>query len=274
MPNVGSYELTGHDGSNWVTPTYVKGNDGSSWQYGISVYYHNGTDWVEVWNARPVAVSTSMSTTSSTGLSFSGTADPNNFLTTAKFEYKEVGAGSYSNSGTTTTGMGDGVDGAVSYTVTATVSDSWKNWEARASATNTAGTGTGSTVTLDCRKHNAGGSGWGTSDSSNSSTCDGCGTVTTRTYTKSGCQTYTGTISTCGTWSNYTEMWVCIPVSGGSHPYVYSSLWGWAYSDGSSCGDYIDCGGGYILIAENVQVCSSSGAYRVTGTDLCIYPSI
>jgi hypothetical protein len=199
MPNVGSYEFKGNDGS-WKDPTYVQGHDGSSWKYGIAVYIHNGTSWVEVWNARPVAVSTSMATTS-TGLTFSGTADPNNFSTTAKFQYKEVG-GSYSDSGTTSTGMGDGVDSAVSYTVAATVADTYKNWEARASASNTAGTGVGSTLTLDCRKS---GPTWGTSDSSNNSTCDDCGTVTTRTYTRSGCQTYSAVVTNCGTRTYYSS---------------------------------------------------------------------
>lgn len=268
MPNVGSYEFKGNDGS-WKDPTYVQGHDGSAWKYGIAVYYHNGTDWVEVWNARPVAVSTSMATTS-TGLTFSGSADPNNVSTTAKFQYKEVG-GSYSDSGTTTTGMGDGVDGAVSFTVTATVADTYKNWESRASATNAGGTGTGSTLTLDCRKHDAGGSGWGTSDSSNSSTCDGCGTVTTRTYTKSGCQTYTGIIQTCGSWSDTTIMFATVPVSGGTYAYVTGDIFGQYYSDSAGNGYYNpSCGG--LAAPGNVQYCSVGG-YRVTGTDTCIYPS-
>lgn len=195
MPNVSPYELSGNNGSGWVAPTSVSGYDGS-WEYGFAVYYHNGTGWVEVWNARPQMVSTSMATTSSTGLTFTGTADPNNFETTAKFEYKEVGAGSYSNSGTTTTGLGDGVDSAVSYTVTATVADTWKNWESRASGTNAGGTGTGSTITLDCRKHNASGSGWTETASYDSSGCE-CGTKTLLTYTKSNCQTYNTGYSAC-----------------------------------------------------------------------------
>lgn len=269
MPNVGSNEFNGYS-SSWQSPTNVQGHNGSTWKYGIAVYVHNGTDWVEVWNARPEVVSSSMATTS-TGLTFSGTADPNNFATTAKFQYKEVG-GSYSDSGTTTTGLGDGVDGAVSFTVTATVADTYKNWESRASATNAAGTVTGSTVTLDCRKHDAGGSGWGTSDSSDNSTCDGCGTVTTRTYTKTGCQSYTGIVGTCTSWSNYFD-YVCIPVSGGTYPYVSGSVWGWLYSTSSDCTGFVvgPCNGCCELLGPvNVQYCSVTGGYRVTGGDQCV----
>lgn len=269
MPNVSPYELYGSNGSTWVAPTSVSGNDGS-WEYGFAVYYHNGTSWVEVWNARPEVVSTSMATTP-TGLTFSGTADPNNFSTTAKFEYKEVG-GSYSNSGTTSTGMGDGVDGAVSYTVTATVADTYKNWEARASATNTAGTGTGSNVTLDCRKHNAGGSGWGTSDSSNASTCDSCGTVTTRTYTKTGCQTYTGIVATCGTWSSVPFLsGVCYYVPNGTYQYAQETLFGWFYYTNSSCSTVAEtCSSGSGVVGPSgVEQCSVTGAYRVIGPDQC-----
>jgi len=275
MPNVGSNEFKGYS-SSWQSPTNVQGHNGSAWKYGIAVYIHNGTSWVEVWNARPEVTSTSMATTS-TGLTFSGTADPNNFSTTAKFEYKEVG-GSYSNSGTTSTGMGDGVDGAVSYTVTATVADTYKNWESRASATNTAGTGTGSNVTLDCRKHDAGGSGWGTSDSSNNSTCDGCGTVTTRTYTKTGCQSYTGIVGTCTSWTGPSGdpfPTGCYPLSNGTHPYAAYSLWGWIYYTDSGCNNVpstAPCSGG-LQGPVGVEYCSVSGVYRVYGGDTCVYPS-
>lgn len=276
MPNVSPYELSGNNGSGWVSPTSISGYDGS-WKNGFAVYYHNGTTWVEVWNARPQVVSSSMATTS-TGLTFSGTADPNNFSTTAKFEYKEVGAGSYSNSGTTSTGMGDGTDSAVSYTVTATVADTWKNWESRASATNVAGTGTGSTLTLDCRQHDNSGSGWGTSDSSNASTCDGCGTITTRTYTKTGCQSYPRTIATCGTWGPVSnEMFPsgCYgPLTNGTYPYAAYSLWGWIYYTDSGCNNAIaNCSGGGLAGPVGVTKCTSSGAYRVEGGDTCVYPS-
>lgn len=275
MPDVGSNQFrAAKDTDDFVQgipygklgTTGGPNNDG--WKYGIAVYAHNGTEWVEVWNARPQMVSTSMATTSSTGLTFTGTADPNNVATTAKFEYKEVGAGSYSNSGTTTTGLGDGVDGAVSYTVTATVSsgDTWKNWEARASGTNAGGTGTGSTITLDCRQHDAGQPAWGTSDSSNASTCDGCGTVTTRTYSKTGCQSYPRTITTCGTW---TETGTDGPVA------VYDTTYGNTYVQFDYyIGRYIYvspnrfCPGGFIgpLYLEQ---CSASGAWRTAGGNNC-----
>lgn len=252
MPNVGSYELKGHDGSVWADPTYVKGHDGTSMKFGIAVYYHNGTDWVEVWNARPVATSTSMATTP-TGLTFTGSTDPNNFLTTAKFEYKVVG-GSYSNSGTTTTGMGDGVDGSVSFTVTATEGDTFKNWEARASASNAGGTGIGSTITLDCRKHNAGGSGWTETASYDASGCDSCGTKTLLTYTKSGCQTYNTGYSACsGSWSYVDPTYGPSTIVVGGVTYS-SSLFG--YTDYSSCG--------YCQIyAWDAYYCSVTGAYKV-----------
>lgn len=274
MPNVSPYELSGNNGSGWVAPTSVSGYDGS-WKNGFAVYYHNGTTWVEVWNARPQMVSTSMATTSSTGLTFTGTADPNNFATTAKFEYKEVGAGSYSNSGTTTTGLGNGVDGAVSYTVTATVSsgDTWKNWEARASGTNAGGTGTGSTITLDCRKHNASGSGWTETPSYDSSGCDGCGTKTLLTYTKSGCQQYNTGYGACsGSWTTVEPSFQCVPVSNGTYPYVYGSVFGWLYYTTSNCESgsvSTYCGYSELRGPGGVQYCSVSGSYRVTGSDQC-----
>ena len=269
MPNVSPYELYGNNGSTWVAPTSVSGNDGS-WEYGFAVYYHNGTDWVEVWNARPEVVSTSMATTS-TGLTFTGTADPNNFATTAKFEYKEVGAGSYSNSGTTSTGMGDGVDGAVSYTVTATEGDTFKNWEARASATNTAGTGNGSTLTLDCRKHDAGGSGWTSTPSveTTSDGCDSCGTKsrTNYTYTKSGCQQYVvyGTYGSCsGSWTN---METSGTYNGVAYTAFYSLAGGGYFFYKNS--DPTNGGGGNCVSGSEydsyvIEQCSANSSYRVT----------
>lgn len=281
MPNVSPYELSGNNGSGWVAPTSVSGYDGS-WKNGFAVYYHNGTTWVEVWNARPQVVSSSMATTS-TGLTFSGTADPNNFSTTAKFEYKEVGAGSYSNSGTTSTGMGNGIDSAVSYTVTATVADTYKNWESRASATNAGGTGVGSTLTLDCRKHDASGSGWGTSTTSVTDpdgNCSGCGTRsrTDTTYTKTGCQSYTVTGSYGACSASWTSVNIfsagCYPLTNGTYPYAAGSLWGWIYYTDSGCNNAIaSCSGGGLIGPQDVEYCSASGLYRVTGTDQCVYPS-
>lgn len=275
MPDVGSNQFRAAKGVNNFVEGIPYGKDGTTggpnndgWKYGIAVYAHNGTSWVEVWNAMPVAVSSSMATTGS-GLTFSGTADPNNFSTTAKFEYKEVG-GSYSNSGTTTTGMGDGVDGAVSFTVTATVANTYKNWEARASATNTAGTGTGSTVTLDCRKDDAGGSGWGTSDSSNSSTCDSCGTVITKTYTKSGCQPYSEVIQNCGSWNTIPNFnYGNLTLINGCEVAYDANIGTQGYDTGYY---YTLCGGActesclYCKVGpQYIQQCSVTGNFRGAG---------
>lgn len=282
MPDVGSNQFRAANSAGAFVSGIPMGKDGTTggpnndgWKYGYAVYAHNGTAWVEVWNARPEVVSTSMATTP-TGLTFSGTSDPNNFSTTAKFEYKVVG-GSYSNSSTTSTGMGNNVDVAVSYTVTATEADTYKNWEARASATNIAGTGTGSTLTLDCRKHNAGGSGWAETASYDASGCDGCGTKTLLTYTKTGCQTYNTGYSACsGSWTNLDPFsGVCYPLINGTYAYAQGSLWGWIYYTDDVCMSAPDtCGPDGTLGPENVQYCSVSGQYRVTGTDQCVYPSI
>lgn len=221
MPDVGSYQFRGNDNAtpnttSWKPPVYVKAHDGSvgvtsdasTWKYAKSVYYHDGADWVEVWNARPELTSTSIyfASNNSTTINFSGSADPNNFSTTAKFEYREVGTSTWNSSSTTSTGMGDGVDGAVSFNATATVADGYKNWEARASATNIVGTDVGTTITKDCRK--TGTPSWSATFVSSSvvtcSTCSECGTNTridvTYNYTKSGCPDYTAV--TTGTCSN------------------------------------------------------------------------
>ena len=289
MPNVSPYELKGDTGAGFVNPVYVKGHNGSGFQFGYAVYYHNGSGWVEVWNARPEVVSTSMATTGS-GLTFSGTADPNNFSTTAKFEYKEVG-GSYSDSGTTTTGMGNGIDGAVSYTVTATIADTYKNWESRASATNAGGTGTGSTVTLDCRKHDAGGSGWGTTNSSPIvdpvDNCSGCGTRSRIdvTYTKSGCQQYvvTGSYGVCS--DSYvpvdptTMFGICIYANGvgtGVTGYYAGNPLGPGfirYTDGSCENVPGGCGYNEVPGSTDIRYCATGGTYVVFNS-ACVQVSI
>lgn len=277
MPDVGSNQFRAAKGANDFVQGIPYGKLGTTggpnndgWKYGYAVYVHNGTEWIEVWNARPQMVSTSMATTSSTGLTFTGTADPNNFATTAKFEYREVGTSSYSDSGTTTTGLGDGVDGAVSYTVAATVSsgDTWKNWEARASGTNAGGTGTGSTITLDCRQHDAGQPAWNTSDSSNASTCDGCGTVTTRTYSKTGCQSYTRTIATCGTWNQVTTAGTYTTTDGVTRTYVSFTDWlGFGGYLGTASCNQGQCGCvPQDRLAYEIQQCSVTGVYRLVST--------
>ena len=284
MPNVSPYELKGNTGAGFVNPVYVKGHNGSSFQFGYAVYYHNGSGWVEVWNARPEVVSTSMATTGS-GLTFSGTADPNNFSTTAKFEYKEVG-GSYSNSGTTTTGMGDGIDGAVSYTVTATVADTYKNWESRASATNAGGTGTGSTITLDCRKQGvSGGSGWSSTNSSPivdpGGNCDSCGTRSRIdvTYTKSGCQQYvvTGSYGACSdSFVSADPGFTCFfatGVNGGTTGYYTKNFLGpgFVLSNDSQCEGavYGNCTGNYLQGSTDVRYCGTTQTWRAYNT-VCV----
>jgi hypothetical protein len=134
-------------------------------------------------------VSSTIAATSATVLSFTGTADPNNFLTTASFELREVG-GSYTTSNTTTSGLGNNIDGAVGYEVTATVADTYKNWEVRAKGVNTAGTDYGSVLTLDCRNP----TGFATYTDGTAYYDGGeCKTrrlKKDRTYTKTGCFAY------------------------------------------------------------------------------------
>ena len=298
MPDVGSNQFRAANSAGNFVQGIPYGKNGTTggpnndgWKYGIAVYAHNGTTWVEIWNARPEVVSTSMATTGS-GLTFSGTADPNNFSTTAKFEYKEVGAGSYSDSGTTTTGMGDGIDGAVSYAVTATIADTYKNWEARASATNTGGTGTGSTVTLDCRKHDAGGSGWGTTNSSPivdpGGNCDSCGTRSRIdvTYTKSGCQQYviTGSYGACSdSWTAVDPLVIgyqCVYATGvgtGVTGYYNQNALGPGYIryTTGSCENLVGggCGGNTVKGTLDLRYCSTSGLYRAYSDD-CVSVSI
>jgi len=197
MPNVGSNEFKAAKGANDFVSGIPLGKNGTSggpnndgWKYGIAVYAHNGTDWVEVWNARPQMVSSTITQTSATELSFTGTADPNNFLTTASFELRIVG-GSYVPSTTTTTGLGNNIDGAVGYAVTYTDNEdgTYQNWEARAKGVNTAGTDYGSVIALDCRQNQ-----FAYTNGAEYSTGGDCATkriASDRTYTKTGCFTYT-----------------------------------------------------------------------------------
>lgn len=268
MPSVNSSKLArAKSGTNWLEWNVVRGKTVSGWQIGKKVWSKVNGVWTEVWNARPVVTSNSFTTTTTT-MTFNGQVDPNNFTSTVSFRYREVGAGSWSNSGTTTK-SGDTLQ---SYSVTATIADAYKNWESQAVGTNDGGTAdTPSTIYLDCRKHDASGSGWSTSDSSNSSTCAGCGTVTTRTYTKTGCPTYTGVVGTCGTWTDYFDF-VTVAVSGGTYSYVTGSIWGWYYSDSAGNASATCSGGSGLVGPGNVQSCSVGG-YRVTGTDTCVIVS-
>lgn len=229
MPNVGSNELRGHDGSSFQQAQVVYGHDGTDWKYAKNVYGHNGSTWVEVWNARPEVVSTSVVATSGTNLSFAGTADPNNFATTAKFQYREVGAGTWNDSSSQTSGLENNVDGAKSVATSATVADTYKNWEARIYASNDAGNSTGSTVTRDCRQQGVnGGSGWGTTTLYDSTGCD-CGTKSYTQYSKSGCYTYNGPLSGCS--DSYVQQGtgsypLPFPCTGGCDFVQFNDVWG------------------------------------------------
>lgn len=225
MPNVGSNEFKVARGANDFVSGIPMGKDGTTggpnndgWKYGTAVYAHNGTAWVEVWNASPEMVSSTFTVSSTTELSFTGTADPNNFATTATFEYREVG-GSYADAATTTTGLGNNIDTAISFSVTKTGIDGFKNWEARAKGTNTAGTGVGSVLTRDCRKHDVAGvtaGSWTTSvTSTTSESCGTCGSLTrtVTAYSRTGCPGYSVTTdsacteATCGCATASTNGW-------------------------------------------------------------------
>lgn len=261
---------------SWSAWQYLKTKTEGSWEFVKKVYVKSNGSWVEVWNARPEVTSGSF-TASASSLSFSGSVDPNNFTSTAYYNYREAGTSTWTASGTTATGSP--ADGSRSFSVTASIANPYKNWEAQAMATNAGGTSdAGSTVTLDCRQHDAGGSGWSSSDSSNASTCDSCGTVTTRTYTKSGCPSYSRTITTCGTWGPVSDEFFptgCYgPLTNGTYPYAAYSLWGWIYYTDSGCNNAVaSCSGGGLLGPVGVTKCSVTGQYRVEGGDTCVYPS-
>lgn len=119
----------------------------------------------------------------------------------------------------------------------------------------------------DCRQHDASGRDWGSSSSAvtvSCGSCDSCGTntkvVTTVTYTKTGCPTYTRSSETSCT--GCTGSWNFIDPFSGSSPSSVSvggvtynqSLYG--YTDYSSCG--------YCQInAWDLYQCSATSAYRV-----------
>lgn len=251
----------------WTAWQYLRARVGGSWSYVKKYYVRVNGSWVEIWNARPEVTSGSFTAPSSTSLSFSGSVDPNYFTSTAYYRYREVGTGTWINSGTTTTGSP--VDGSRSYSVTATVSgDTWKNWEAQAMATNDGGTSdAGSTITLDCRRHDNSGSGWSGSSTSDASSCGGCGTVTTTTYTKSGCPSYSVS-SPCGTWNNVTDE---IGSSGtfAGYPFTYASYGyfgqtGIYWRGNSQCDPrgLTGCCGGYQIKYFQAERCSVTGAER------------
>jgi hypothetical protein len=286
MPDVGSNQFRVAKGTNNFVSGVPYGKDGTTggpnndgWKYARSISAHNGAGWVEVWNARPEMVSSTFTVSNSTTLSFTGSADPNNFATTATFEYREVG-GTYADGNTTTTSLGNGVDGAVGFSLTKTGIDGFKNWEARAKGTNIAGVGVGEVISRDCRK----GVGWGRTSSSIivvCSTCDSCGTstkiVTTDTYTKDGCPTYSESseglgCSACGTWaagqaSSYAY---------GGQTLYYSGSPGFYFTtfQSTDCAACAPLGGSECWSSGNYYItdCDVSDEIRVTflGCDACV----
>jgi hypothetical protein len=141
--------------------------------------------------------------------------------------------------------------------------------------------GTWTRAWTDCRKFDASGRDWSSSTEvfTDGSGCDGCGvkSKTVTTYTKTGCPNdvrdpgYTGSCS--GSWVNDFDF-VCIPVSGGTYSYVGGSIWGWLYYTDSGCNTSVSCASQSLLGPGNVQYCSVTGGYRVTGADQCIFISI
>lgn len=75
-----------------------------------------------------------------------------------------------------------------------------------------------------------------------------------------------------GTWTSIFSFSDTFAVSGGTYSYVTGTLWGWGYSD--AAGNLIynpSCGG--LASPGDVESCNRVTAYRVVGTDTCIYPS-
>lgn len=130
----------------------------------------------------------------------------------------------------------------------------------------------------DCRQHDAGGRDWSSSSSTSTVTCancSGCGTstkqVTTVTYTKEGCPTYTRTSETgctsCGSWTAATSTF-----SEGGFTYKYVGPAGYfevedffEASDPPGCGV---CGTGCSRAATYFVENCSVGGRRGTTTPL------
>lgn len=91
-------------------------------------------------------------------------------------------------------------------------------------------------------------------------------------YTAWGAYGAYGACDSTGTWSSFIDFGGTFAVSGGTYSYVTGTLWGWGYSD--AAGNLIynpSCGG--LASPGDVQSCNRVTAYRVVGTDTCIYPS-
>lgn len=277
---------------------WAKEGTPSTWKRAKKVFTKLNGVWTEVWNSTPDMTIIGFTATNTTTLSFSGTADPNSFATTAKFEYREVGTSTWNSTSTTSTGMGNDVDNPVSFNQTATVSGTdavYKNWEARSSGTNEVGTNVSTTRTLDCRKQGVnGGSGWrifynnyfGTLSCPNPVTaCDSCGPSTYTQYydlyTKEGCPSYAlpggvGSTCNCGTWNADTTESAASPFypngtqwfnpSRPGQMYIYTGTPGYYTEVFSTCRDCPQPEGQLCLTAANyyVTVCSLTGARSFT----------
>lgn len=258
-------------GTSWYNWNIVRGKVSGTWTIGKKVWRNVSGTWVEIWNARP-EVTTGSFTATNSALSFTGSVDPNNFTATASYRYREVGTSTWSNS-TSTTKSGDG---AQSYSVTATITDGLKNWEAQAVATNAAGTAdTPTNAYLDCRRHDNGGSGWSTTTQnfSDPTGCESCGTKTRTdtTYSKTGCPSYTvtGTYGSCShSWTQVTTPGTYTTTDGVTAYYdQYFTDWlgfgGYLRRQGckvGNCGCSCQEQQGWII-----EYCSATGQYRRSG---------
>jgi hypothetical protein len=148
--------------------------------------------WTEVWSNRPV-VTTAVGTSSAYDrITANGAVNPNNFSATPRFYYKKNEDSTYT-AGTELTALTGDTSQNVSTTITGLTEATQYNYYLL--ATNSAGTSDTPTVRnvttpLDCRTVANGGTGWSSSSSSVGAGCGTCGskTVTTTTYTKSGCE--------------------------------------------------------------------------------------
>jgi hypothetical protein len=148
--------------------------------------------WTEVWSNRPVVTTAAGTSSAFDRITANGAVNPNNFSATPRFYYKKNADGAYT-AGTELTALTGATSQDVTSTITGLVENTTYNYYL--SATNSAGTSDIPTVRnvttpLDCRTVANGGTGWGSSSSSVGALCGTCGskTVTTTTYTKSGCE--------------------------------------------------------------------------------------
>lgn len=193
MPNSNNHTpkgwATGAGGfTSWIN---VKGYQ-NGWQNAKRVFRCISPGvWTEVWSNRPV-VTTAVGTSSAFDrITANGAVDPNNFSATPRFYYKKNADSTYTADTELTALTGDSFQDVTS-TITGLTENTQYNYYLL--ATNSAGTSDTPTVRnvttpLDCRTVANGGTGWGSSTSSVGAGCGQCGqkTVTTVTYTKTGC---------------------------------------------------------------------------------------